>query len=115
MVDLVSERFNPWRSGDVVILRFPGDPIHSWYVKRIIGVPGDRVVIREGAVIRNGKKLAENYLNLSSVSTPGVINLPELVPAGQYLVLGDNRQISNDSRFFGFVPESDLYGKVMGY
>jgi len=97
----------------VVILRFPGDPIHSIYVKRIIGSPGDKITIDDGKVSRNGTQLDEHYVLAGMETQPGVVVLPESVPEGKYLVFGDNREISNDSRYFGLVPKSELIGKVI--
>ncbi len=115
LIDLVSKRFQPWQEGDVVILRFPGDPIHSLYVKRIIGMPGDTIKIDKGMVSRNGSVLTEPYLALNTMTEEGPVRINGTVPPNQYLVFGDNRFISNDSRFFGYVPKDDLYGKVIQY
>lgn len=114
-VDLISKHFKPWAEGDIAILKFPGDPIHSLYVKRVIGVPGDHVQISSGVVIRNGQQIFEPYLEPSTITEDGVYSIPEVIPPGQYLVFGDNRLISNDSRFFGLVPIDDFIGKVIGY
>ncbi|MFA6081791.1 MAG: signal peptidase I [Patescibacteria group bacterium] len=115
LVDLVSKNFNSWNRGDVVILRFPGDPLNTWYVKRIIGIPGDQIKIVDDVVYRNNQKITEDYLPSGSITFTGVIDIDGTVPNDQYLVLGDNRQVSNDSRFFGYVPKEDLFGKVIGY
>jgi len=114
-VDLISKRLTTWTNGDIVILRFPGDPLHSLYVKRIIGIPGDQITLIDGKVLRNNKALREPYLSPDTVTENGIVALPSVVPADKYLVLGDNRLISNDSRFFGLVPVSDLVGKVVEY
>lgn len=91
----------------VVIFRtpFPGAPD---YVKRLIGLPGDRVEIRSGAVWVNGQRLAEPYL--SGPSNPRENFGPVTVPAASYFVLGDNRNNSYDSRFWGFVPHAAIVG-----
>lgn len=112
-VDLISKYSTGWNEGDVVILRFPGDPIHSIYVKRIIGVPGDRIRIENNRVYRNGILLDEHYIFAGTGTSQGVALLPEVVPADKYIVFGDNREISNDSRYFGLVPKSELIGKVI--
>ncbi len=114
-VDLVTHYFSPWKDGDIAIVRFPGDPIHTLYVKRIIGVPGDKLQLQDGHVVRNGVALTENYLALGTSTFEGPATLPAVVPQNSYIVLGDNRAISNDSRFFGLVASSDLYGKVIAY
>lgn len=111
-IDLVSKYVRPWQLGDVVMLRFPGDPLRSMYVKRIIGLPGDSIAMRDGRVMRNNVPLEEPYLSAGEQTQPGALPLPKIVPDLSYIVLGDNRQISNDSRFFGVVPASDLIARV---
>ncbi len=117
LVDLISRRFQfqGWQYGDVVILRFPGDPLRSLYVKRVIGLPGDILLIENGRVKRNNVLVVESYVLDGQRTENGVVALPTIVPPKSYIVLGDNRQISNDSRFFGVVPEANLVGKVMFY
>jgi signal peptidase I len=114
-VDLASNSFKGWDRGDIAILKFPGDPLHSWYVKRVIGLPGDVILIDNGVVTRNGEVLNENYLLPGTLTENGVVDISMQVPTDKYLVLGDNRNISNDSRYFGYVPKSNLYGEVIGY
>jgi signal peptidase I len=92
--------------GDIVVLTLPGqsDPL----IKRVVGVPGDVVAVRNGRVYLDGQPLTEAYLDQS---TPG--NLPaQIVPEGHVFVLGDNRGASNDSRIFGMVPTKDLLGRA---
>ena len=95
------------RRQQVVIFRAPfaGSPD---YVKRLIGLPGDRLEIRDGAVWINGQRLAEPYLEapLNPVERFG----PVTVPADSYFVMGDNRANSYDSRYWGFLPRSALVG-----
>lgn len=87
------------------------------YVKRVVGVPGDRIAIRRGQVIRNGSPTHEPYLSASCRRSraTGLCNLPRsiVVPAGQYYVLGDDRKHSNDSRLWGPVRRSWLVGFVV--
>lgn len=103
-------KFNPKR-GDVVVFWYPDDPSKS-YIKRLIGLSGDTVEIREGEVLINGRKLEEPYVDpkfkLSHASQP-----PVLVRAHYYYVLGDNRDSSSDSRIWGLVPEKYIYAKVI--
>jgi signal peptidase I len=96
--------------GDTVVFWFPGDPTKS-YIKRVIGIPGDTVEVIEGSVWVNGKLIDEPYVPeeyRDKVSTPKAN-----VPAGEYFVLGDHRSSSNDSRSWGTVPRSYIYGKAV--
>lgn len=101
------------KRGDVIVFLFPDDPSAS-YVKRLIGLSGDTVEIREGQVIVNGEELKEPYidprLNLSHRSQQ-----PVFVKPNYYYVLGDNRDNSSDSRIWGLVPERYVYGKVVSH
>jgi signal peptidase I len=101
------------RRGDLVVFNFPRDLTQS-YIKRVIGLPGDTVEIREGAVLLNGQPLDEPYVPddyRDRMSVP-----KESVPPHHYFVLGDHRNSSSDSRMWGFVDRSEIYGKaVFGY
>lgn len=96
--------------GDIVVFWFPKEPDKS-YVKRIIGLPGESVEVREGKVIIDGQQLNEDYLdfehNQSLPSFP-----PRRVEDHHYFVMGDNRDNSSDSRYWGLVPEKYIYGKA---
>ncbi|HKE06101.1 MAG TPA: signal peptidase I, partial [Blastocatellia bacterium] len=96
--------------GDIVVFLYPDDPSKS-YIKRIIGLPGEEVMVENGKVLINGTALDEPYMNAdyrSSDSMPG----PMQVKDHHYFVLGDNRPMSSDSRYWGLVPEKYIYGKV---
>jgi signal peptidase I len=99
--------------GDVVVFRYPGDPSKS-FIKRVIGEPGDHVRIDSGQVFVNGKLLPEEYVPFGFVDDR---SYPEIVvPAHSFYLMGDHRNMSNDSRAFGPVDESFIYGKaVLGY
>ncbi len=99
--------------GDIVVFRYPRDPSTS-YIKRVIGVAGDRVRIDEGQVFVNGRALVEDYVSAEFVDDR---SYPEItVPQGSYFVLGDHRNMSKDSRDFGPVDVRYIYGKaVFGY
>lgn len=94
-----------------VIVFHPPIPNQPDYVKRIIGVPGDRLEIRSGAVWINGRPLSEPYL----ADTPNTWEDrgPIIVPPDSYFVMGDNRNNSSDSRFWGFVPRSSVIGSPL--
>jgi signal peptidase I len=99
--------------GDVIVFEFPEDPSKD-FIKRIVGVPGDVVEMKDKALFRNGEKLVESYIKHTDPSIqPRRDNFgPITVPAGKYFVLGDNRDESYDSRFWGFVDKDKIRGKA---
>jgi signal peptidase I len=102
--------FGDIQRGDMVVFWFPGDPTKS-YIKRVIGLPGDTVEVKDGSVYVNGEALKEGYVPKEyrdhSVYPPYKINKDE------YFVLGDHRSSSNDSRAWGTVPRQYIYGKAV--
>ena len=101
---------NPKRQ-QIVIFKPPFDRAAPDYVKRVIGLPGDTVDVHDGSVWINGKRLQENYtLGETDRVAPTDVALPFHVPDRCYFVMGDNRQNSYDSRFWGCVPRSDIIG-----
>jgi signal peptidase I len=106
-------RIEPIQRGDIVVFRYPRDPAKS-FIKRVIGLAGDHIRIDDGRVYLNGKLVAEDYVPRAyedDRSYPEVV-----VPPDSYFVLGDHRSLSNDSRDFGPVESSFIYGKaVFGY
>jgi len=106
-------RLEPISRGDIVVFRYPRDPSKS-YIKRVIGAAGDRIRIDGGQVYVNGEALDEDYVPPAYVDSR---SYPEtVVPPQSYFVLGDHRSMSNDSRDFGPVNQSFIYGKaVFGY
>src|SRR6266567_815538 len=106
-------RLEAIQRGDIVVFRYPRDPAKS-FIKRVIGVAGDRVRIEDGRVYLNGKMLAEDYVPRAYEDER---SYPEtVVPTDSYFVLGDHRSLSNDSRDFGPVGSNYIYGKaVFGY
>ena len=95
--------------GDASVIKFPGDPEHKKYIKRIIGIPGDTVAIANGAVYINGKKLSEPYLAAGTVTSP---NLNRVLKTNEYFLMGDNRANSSDSRVWGVADKRFLIGKA---
>lgn len=106
-------RIESIQRGDIVVFRYPRDPSKS-FIKRVIGVGGDRILIDSGRVYVNGQFLEEDYVPEAYEDQR---SYPEIVvPQGSYFVLGDHRSMSNDSRDFGPVQQSYIYGKaVFGY
>jgi signal peptidase I len=82
------------------------------FIKRVVGVPGDRLTIRDGHVIRNGKREADSYS--LACGTSSFCNFPKtiVVPPGDYFMMGDNRGVSDDSRFWGPVPSRWIIGQA---
>lgn len=129
------------KRGDVVVFRAPPDPATP-YIKRIIGLPGDKITYKNKTVFINQEQIPQERLGVytglrSGANMTGVEHIQELlpgapheilidpdtprrgegqfvVPQGHYLVLGDNRDNSHDSRFWGFVPDKYLIGKAFG-
>lgn len=99
------------KRGDVVVFLYPEDPSASHF-KRLIGLPGDTVEIREGKVIVNDQELNEPYVD-SRLNQSHRSQEPIYVKANYYYVLGDNRDNSSDSRIWGLVPERYVYAKIV--
>lgn len=110
VLDKISWDFsNPGR-GDVVVLKYPGDPGHKQYVKRVVGLPGEKIEVKNGSVFINNKKLSENYLPAGLFTDKdGSWQLS----SEEYFTMGDNRPNSNDSRYFGPVEKRFLVGKTV--
>lgn len=106
-------RLEPIQRGDIVVFRYPRDPSKS-FIKRVVGLAGDRVQIDAGRVYVNGQLLEEDYVPRAYEDTRSYETI--VVPPDAYFVLGDHRSLSNDSRDFGAVNERYIYGKaVFGY
>ncbi|NLA57291.1 MAG: signal peptidase I [Firmicutes bacterium] len=110
LVDKLTYRFRPPRAGEIVVFRYPADPSRK-FIKRIIGVPGDEIMIRDTVVYVNGKPLKEDYITAPTYGDWG----PRKVPRNSYFVLGDNRNNSDDSRFpdVGFVGRELIMGRAV--
>lgn len=103
--------------GDVIVFRFPKDDDKD-FIKRVVGIPGDKIEVREKVLYVNGIEQSESFTNydadaLSSQIMPGRDNFgPVNVPEHSYFVMGDNRDHSLDSRFWGFVDFSKIKGEA---
>ena len=126
------------KHGDIIVFRYPGD-INTMLVKRLIGMPGDHLKIESGVVYRNGIRLNEPYVYHKYAYDPALDKFPNpccrpvkedlaleaqramleqnvaggevVVPPGMYFAMGDNRDNSSDSRYWGFVPRENIVGK----
>lgn len=97
------------KRGDNIVLRFPGDPDHERYIKRLIGMPGEKVAIRQGRVYINDKPLFEPYLDPELLTDPEVeVTLKD----NEYYLIGDNRPVSSDSRIWGPAYRDNFIGKA---
>lgn len=95
------------KRGEIIVFQFPRDP-NKDFVKRVVGLPGETIEMKDGRVIVDGAVLEDPYLVSKDNANKGAFHLGE----DEYYVLGDNRNRSNDSRSWGPVPEANLRGKV---
>lgn len=107
LVDKLSYHFRAPRRGEVIILQFPKDERKD-FIKRVIGLPGERVEVRGGAVYIDGRALDEPYLSGANVTSGGD---PVKLGEDEFYVLGDNRNNSSDSRSWGVLPRRDVLGR----
>lgn len=115
LVDEISYRFHPPERGDIVVFRYPDDP-QEYFIKRVIGLPGETVTIKEGGVYITSAqgeltRVQESYLPSFS-ETVSQSEEPITLKADQYFLLGDNRNGSKDSRSFGPVHKNFIIGRV---
>jgi signal peptidase I len=112
-INKLAYRLENIQRGDIIVFRYPRDPRTS-FIKRVVGLPGDRVRVSDGQVYLNGRRTVEPYVPENYRDSR---SFPEVkVPPDSYFVLGDHRSMSNDSRDFGPVNQSFIYGKaVFGY
>lgn len=107
LVNRLAYRFGAPARGDIVVFHFPLDPTQD-LIKRVIGLPGDTVVINNGAVYINGEQLSETYIAAAPIYQ-GQWSVPE----GHLFVLGDNRNDSSDSHSWGLLPQEKIIGKAV--
>lgn len=107
LIDHLSYVFGEVRRGDIVVLKYPLDPSVD-YIKRVVGLPGDDVVLEDGEVWVNGERMDEPYV----LQADPFARVRVHVKPAHYFVLGDNRPRSCDSRDFGLVPQDYIRGRV---
>ena len=116
---IIAVRHFNLKRNDIVILKAP-DEKNALYIKRVIGLPGDMVTSKNDKMYINGKEIKQPYLNNSYKKQDNKsgelytnnFTLRRRVPKGQYFVMGDHRDVSKDSRYFGFVKRSAIVGEV---
>ncbi|MBI2589836.1 signal peptidase I [Candidatus Berkelbacteria bacterium] len=108
LIDRISYNLHPPTRGDVIVLRFPGDANRRKFIKRIVGMPGEKIEIKQGKVFANDVPLVEYYLPADFMSYPDLV---KVLRSDEVFVMGDNRPNSNDSRFFGPLPMDRIIGK----
>jgi len=106
LVNRLASRYAAPARGDIVVFAYPKNPART-FVKRVIGLEGETVELRDNQVFINGRLLNEPYLHQGDYPPFG----PQTVPAGSVFVLGDNRRESGDSRDWGLLPKSYIVGK----
>jgi signal peptidase I len=110
------------KRGDVVVFKYPEEPERD-FIKRVIGLPGETLELKQKQVYINGKKLDERYVHFLTPPSSHAQEFapydvreqygPVTVPSGQYFVMGDNRDNSQDSRYWGFLPRDYIKGKAL--
>ena len=103
---------NNFDRGEPMVLKFPGDPEHKKYIKRLIGLPGDTVELKNGHFYINGQRLYESYIADEIYTEPANSQTIWKLSDGEYFLSGDNRPNSSDSRHWGVAKRSDMIGPV---
>lgn len=108
---IIDRNFKELKRGDIISFLYPKDT-SKWYIKRIVGLPDEKIEIREGIIFINGEKLDEPYLYEAGNQTKGSFP-PQRIPVNHYFVIGDNRDNSSDSRYWGTVSRDLVTGKYV--
>lgn len=109
LVNRILYSFTTPQRGDIVVVRYPGDPDSAYYVKRVIALPGETLRIADGVVHINGEILPERYVN----NQPTLPDMELTIPANSYFTMGDNRTVSSDSRVWGVADKRFILGRVV--
>ena len=115
VIEKISYRFTSPKFGDIVVFQPPPELQRRGYsqdqafIKRIIGTPGDTLKIDDGKVYLNGNILQEDYIKEPPLQAFQLVRVPQ----NQYFMMGDNRNDSNDSRYWGFLPKKNMIGKAI--
>jgi signal peptidase I len=115
VVEKISYHFHPPTTGNIIVFQPPeelqkrGYPKDQAFIKRVIGVPGQIIKVANGKVYLNGQPLPEDYI----AEPPNQPFPPVQVPEDQFFVMGDNRNDSNDSRYWGFLPRQNIIGRAV--
>lgn len=116
IIDEISYRFSEPQRGDIVVFKLKNDEYNEYLIKRVIGLPGETVIIKDNKVTIKNSDNPEGYVLNESYLPEGTETLGEVtetVPENSYFVLGDNRNVSYDSRYFGSINRSAIIGKTL--
>lgn len=109
---LLNKLEHSYKRFDIVIIDFDNGIMKEKLIKRVIGLPGEKIEYKSGKLYVNDKYVKDEFESITyDFST---VNLGDKIPEGKYLVLGDNRTNSSDSRMFGLIDEKDIEGKING-
>ena len=118
IIDEITYRFRDPERGEIIVFRYPRNP-QEYFIKRIIGLPGEKIAFRDGGIYifsgahPDGYRLAEDNYLAEGVMTYSLTEEPITIGENEYFVLGDNRNSSKDSRSFGAVNRSFVTGRVL--